>query len=76
MYPIRTRGPERRKIEAGPPKGCAERRKRAERRLPLANEAEISDDDFVKLFGAVTKFGNTDQRFDLASQVFERVRDQ
>lgn len=42
---------ERRQFDAGPPPGCDERRRCAERRLPRAEETEISADEFTKYFG-------------------------
>jgi len=44
---------DRRKRDIGPPEGWLERRKTAERRLPKAEESELSDDEFAKLFGAM-----------------------
>jgi hypothetical protein len=46
-------GQERRGRDTGPPKGCFDRRRHAERRLPVAEEAALSDDDFAKYFGNV-----------------------
>ena len=67
--------PERRGRDSGPPTGCIERRRTAERRLPEAGEAELSADDFAKYFGAVSKAPESNQHLDLASEVFDRVRD-
>lgn len=67
---------ERRQQDFGPPKGCFERRHHAERRLPIAGEAVLSDDDFAKFFGAAVKSSNTnDYLLDQSSEVFDRVRD-
>ena len=44
---------DRRKRDIGPPEGWLERRKSAERRLPKAEESELSDDEFAQLFGAM-----------------------
>ena len=67
--------PERRCRDVGPPSGCFDRRRTVERRLPESVEAELSADDFAKLFGSVNKTpGNTDQ-LDLAAEVFERACD-
>lgn len=67
--------PERRNRDIGPPNGCFDRRRTAERRLPDTAEAELSADDFAKYFGSVNKVtANTDQ-LDLAAEVFERARD-
>lgn len=43
---------ERRKRDIGPPPGCFERRKRPDRRLPVAEETAMSDAEFQLLFGA------------------------
>lgn len=48
----RTR-PERRNRDVGPQHGCSERRRQAERRLPSAEEATISADEFARYFGSV-----------------------
>lgn len=66
---------DRRLRDYGPPAGCTERRKHAERRLPVAGEVELSADDFTKLFGSVAKLTNSDYQLDSAAQVFDRVRD-
>ena len=46
------RQPDRRQVETGPPTGWAERRRRVERRLPQAQETEVSDADWELFFGA------------------------
>lgn len=46
---------ERRKKDIGPPKGCPERRKCPDRRLPVTEEAELSPDEFARLFRGTTK---------------------
>ena len=66
---------DRREREDGPPQGCCERRKRVERRLPVAQEMELSADDFSQLFGSVAKLGNVDAQFDLSAQVFDRLNE-
>lgn len=66
---------DRRQRDFGPPSGWAERRKHAERRLPVAEEAELSEQDFAALFGSVTKMGNVDYQLDVAAQVFGRVNE-
>lgn len=67
---------ERRQQDSGPPKGCFERRHHAERRLPVAGEATLSDDDFAKFFGSTVKSSNTnDYLLDQAAEVLDRVRD-
>jgi hypothetical protein len=58
----RRSGLDRRKRDSGPPNGWADRRKQAERRLPAAEETELSADEFAKLFGTTGK-------------VLDRVRD-
>jgi hypothetical protein len=66
---------ERRGRDIGPPRGCFDRRRNAERRLPEAGEAELSADDFAKYFGSVTKAAQNIEPLDLAAEVFDRVRD-
>lgn len=65
---------ERRQRDIGPPTGCIERRQLAERRLPVAEEATLSDDDFMKYFGA-SIVGINSFQLDQAAEVFDRVRD-
>ncbi|NTV72167.1 MAG: hypothetical protein HGA71_18755 [Azonexaceae bacterium] len=73
---IERRGcPERRGRDIGPPRGCFDRRRSTERRLPEAAEAELSADDFARFFGSVKKPAATGDQLDLAAEVFERVRD-
>lgn len=66
---------DRRQRDYGPPSGCCERRKHAERRLPVADEVEMSDADFAALFGSVAKLGNADYQLDVAAQVFDRINE-
>lgn len=66
---------DRRLRDYGPPTGCCERRKHAERRLPVAEEAELSAEDFAQLFGGVAKLGNADYQLDVAAQVFDRINE-
>jgi hypothetical protein len=68
---------DRRSSDAGPPRGCCERRGHAERRLPIADELEMSVDDFDKFFGGMLAKSNTGNSamFDQAAEVFDRVRD-
>ena len=71
----RNRG-ERRVLDVGPPNGWLERRKRVERRLSAAEEAQLTPEEFVKYFGATAKIStNTDNQLDQAAEVFDRVRD-
>ena len=68
---------DRRRRDAGPPKGCCERRKSAERRLPLVEETALADDEFMALFGSVNAAPNpkNDYLLDQSAEVFSRVRD-
>ena len=66
---------DRRQRDYGPPSGCCERRKHAERRLPVAEEAELSDADFAALFGSVAKLGNADYQLDAAARVFDKINE-
>lgn len=47
----RRSAPDRRRRDAGPPSGCAERRIIAERRLPKVVEKTISDAEWKNYFG-------------------------
>lgn len=52
---------ERRVEDNGPPSGCCERRKRAERRLPIVEVSKLSADDFVKYFATAAKGENVNE---------------
>lgn len=64
---------ERRKKDIGPPKGCHERRKQPDRRLPIAEEAELSDDEFARLFGAANNTNGNPNITEHAAAVLERA---
>lgn len=67
---------DRRSRDLGPPKGCGERRRRAERRLPTAEEAALSDDEFSSYFGAIARSGGSQaSQFDEASEILAKARD-
>jgi hypothetical protein len=67
---------ERRQRDAGPPGGCSERRRLAERRLPELGESVFSDAEWEKLFGGMARKSNTNSdEMDRAADVFDRVRD-
>lgn len=67
---------ERRQFDSGPPPGCFERRRRAERRLPTAEESSISDAEWELYFGSAGTAANTaDTMLDHAADVFDKVRD-
>lgn len=67
---------ERRQFDFGPPGNCAERRKRTERRLPVAEETEISAADFAAYFGTAAKAPTADDYLlDQAAEVLDRVRE-
>lgn len=71
-------GTDRRKLDLGPPAGCCERRKTPDRRLLVAEEAELSEEDFAKLFGGMTAAtGNPPDALEVehAAEVLERARD-
>lgn len=69
-------GWERRGRDMGPPKGCFERRRRCERRLPVAEEAALSDDDFAKYFGNGFSISDKSKhKLDQAAEVLGRARD-
>lgn len=68
---------ERRIKDIGPPKGCFERRKRPDRRLPVAEETAMSDAEFQLLFGAAAIRAGLDQAstHERAAAVLERAKD-
>lgn len=67
---------DRRLRDVGPPGGCCERRRRAERRLAYAEDAALSAEEFASYFGAVARNGgNQSGQFDEASEVLARARD-
>lgn len=51
----RRKGADRRVRDLGAPSGMTERRVQAERRLPTPQEAPISESDWEKYFGSVTR---------------------
>lgn len=66
---------DRRQFDAGPPRGCFERRRRAERRLPTAEENAISDADWERYFGAAGQASETpDAVLDHAADDLDKVR--
>jgi hypothetical protein len=67
---------ERRQFDSGPPRGCFERRRHAERRLPTAEESSISDADWERYFGSAGGAATiTDPLHDQAAEVLDKVRD-
>ena len=65
---------ERRVLDNGPPRGCHERRKRAERRLPIVEESKLSADDFAKYFAAAATGEKVNApQCDHAAAEFDRV---
>lgn len=68
---------ERRKKDIGPPPGCFERRKRPDRRLPVAEETAMSAAEFQLLFGAAGSKALLDpaSSHEQAAAVLERARD-
>lgn len=67
---------DRRQRDVGPPGGCNERRRRAERRLAYAEDAALSDDEFASYFGSLANGHNKQSReFEEASEVLARARD-
>lgn len=67
---------ERRKRDIGPPPGCFERRKRPDRRLPVAEETAMSDAEFQLLFGTAAGRAQPEQAatHEQAAAVLERAR--
>lgn len=74
---MRTRaGNDRRGRDNGPPKGCFERRRKTERRLPVAEEAPLSDDEFAKYFGAAfASSAKAQLKQEQAAEILGRARD-
>jgi hypothetical protein len=67
---------EQRQRDIGPPKICAERRKKAERRMPNLEEAEMSDAEWQLYFGNTQKAGApNDAGAEHAAAIFDRARD-
>lgn len=67
---------EQRQFDAGPPRGCFERRRRPERRLPKAEESSISDAEWERYFGSAGATSSTaDTLLDHAADVLDKVRD-
>ncbi|MGE5470608.1 MAG: hypothetical protein ACM3X0_07425 [Bacteroidota bacterium] len=67
---------DRRNVEQGPPKGWRDRRHSVERRLSAAEEAQLSPEEFLKYFGAVTsRPDNGDHQVDHAAEVLDRAHD-
>jgi hypothetical protein len=65
---------DQRLLDAGPPCGCCERRRRAERRLPTIEENLISDAEWEKLFGGHLRASRDTKQFEQAAEVFDRAR--
>lgn len=66
---------DRRLRDVGPPGGCFERRRRAERRLGYAEDTALSDEEFASYFGSVARDSSQSSQFDEASEVLARARD-
>lgn len=68
---------DRRQRDIGPPEGWGERRRRTERRLPAAEDTEMSADEFARLFGAAIAKAATpdDHLLEQAADVLSRARD-
>lgn len=60
--------------DAGPPSGCCERRRRAERRLPAIEENVISDAEWEMLFGGHSRASSDTKQLELAAEIFDRAR--
>ena len=65
---------EQRLHDAGPPRGCCERRRRAERRLPAIEENVISDAEWEKFFGGHSRASSDTKQFEQAAEIFDRAR--
>ena len=61
--------------DSGPPRGCCERRRRAERRLPSIEESMISDAEWERLFGSHSRDQTANNPLlDQAAEIFDRAR--
>lgn len=69
----RTRS-DRRQFDSGPPRGCFDRRRHAERRLPSAEEGTISDAEWERYFGSAGAASTApDPAHDRAAEVLDKV---
>ena len=75
MNKTNKRGPheDRRNEDVGPPDGWRERRRHVERRIPTAQEVEVSAEDWEAYFVTPAK-KTTQQEHEATADVFERVR--
>ena len=64
---------EQRLHHAGPPRGCCERRRRAERRLPAIEENLISDAEWEMFFGGHLRASSDTKQFEQAAEIFDRA---
>ena len=66
---------DQRLVDTGPPRGCCERRRRAERRLPSIEESTISDAEWERLFGSHLRDQTaSNPLLDQAAEIFDRAK--
>ncbi|MER2539515.1 MAG: hypothetical protein ABTQ26_09760 [Azonexus sp.] len=66
---------DQRLVDRGPPSGCCERRRRAERRLPSIEESTISDAEWESLFGSHLRDQTaSNPLLDHAAEIFDRAK--
>ena len=76
MSPSKTRNPteDRRFEDAGPPAGWRERRMHVERRIPTAEEVEMTDSQWATYFGTSSEEAEREYEKTTAADVFDRAR--
>jgi hypothetical protein len=71
----RRKSKDRRGRDIGPPAAWDDRRKKVERRLPTAEETEMTAEEFAMYFGKLPAIREIDQHLlDKAAEVFDCVR--
>jgi len=67
---------DRRQLEAGPPHGWRDRRRRTERRIPEIEECVVSESEWQHYFGRRPAVAAADSlTMEQAADIFGRVRD-
>ena len=65
---------DRRRRDAGPPRGWMDRRRNSERRLPQAIENDLSADEFERYFGKAMLVAESNAKaMDEAAEVLDRI---
>lgn len=71
---IRNPTEDRRLEDAGPPEGWRERRRQVERRIPRAEEVEMTDSQWTTYFGTSSEEAEREYEKTAAADVFDRAR--